>query len=34
MYKQVEIGETIPEEMYQAVAAILARLAKFKSRKG
>ena len=34
LYKQVEIGETIPEEMYQAVAAILARLAKFKSRKG
>ncbi|OGR35161.1 MAG: flagellar biosynthesis protein FlhB [Desulfovibrionales bacterium GWA2_65_9] len=34
LYKQVEVGETIPEEMYQAVAAILARLAKFKSRKG
>jgi len=34
LYKQVEIGETIPEEMYQAVAAILARLAKFKARKG
>jgi flagellar biosynthesis protein FlhB len=34
LYKQVEIGETIPEEMYQAVAAILARLAKFKGRKG
>jgi len=34
LYKQVEIGETIPEEMYQAVAAILARLAKFKSRRG
>ncbi len=34
LYKQVEVGETIPEEMYQAVAAILARLAKFKGRKG
>ena len=34
LYKQVEVGETIPEEMYQAVAAILARLAKFKRPKG
>jgi flagellar biosynthetic protein FlhB len=34
LYKQVEVGETIPEEMYQAVAAILARLEKFKSRRG
>jgi flagellar biosynthetic protein FlhB len=33
LYKQVEIGEAIPEEMYQAVAAILAKLAKFKSRR-
>jgi flagellar biosynthetic protein FlhB len=33
LYKQVEIGETIPEEMYQAVAAILAKLSKFKSRR-
>jgi len=33
LYKQVEIGETIPEEMYQAVAAILAKLPKFKSRR-
>lgn len=32
LYKQVEIGEAIPEEMYQAVAAILAKLAKFKKR--
>ncbi|SNR61660.1 flagellar biosynthetic protein FlhB [Humidesulfovibrio mexicanus] len=32
LYKQVEIGEAIPEEMYQAVAAILAKLAKFKRR--
>ncbi len=30
LYKQVEIGETIPEELYQAVAAILAKLDKFK----
>jgi len=33
LYKQVEIGETIPEEMYQAVAAILAKLARFKNRR-
>ncbi|WP_029894462.1 flagellar biosynthesis protein FlhB [Desulfohalovibrio reitneri] len=26
LYKQVEIGEMIPEEMYQAVAAILAKI--------
>lgn len=32
LYKQVEIGEVIPEEMYQAVASILAKLAKFKKR--
>jgi flagellar biosynthetic protein FlhB len=33
LYKQVEIGETIPEGMYQAVAAILAKLARFKNRR-
>ena len=33
LYKQVDVGETIPEEMYQAVAAILAKLAKFKSHR-
>ncbi|MBI9079159.1 MAG: flagellar biosynthesis protein FlhB [Pseudodesulfovibrio sp.] len=32
LYKQVEIGETIPEELFQAVAAILAKLSKFKNR--
>jgi len=32
LYKQVEIGETIPEELFQAVAAILAKLEKFKHR--
>jgi len=32
LYKQVEIGEVIPEELYQAVASILAKLAKFKKR--
>ncbi len=32
LYKQVEIGETIPEELFQAVAAILAKLHKFKGR--
>jgi len=31
LYKSVEIGETIPEELYQAVAAILAQLHKFKT---
>jgi len=31
LYKQVEIGEIIPEELYQAVAAILAKLDKFKA---
>lgn len=30
LYRQVEIGETIPEELYQAVAAILAKIDKFK----
>lgn len=30
LYKQVEIGDMIPEELYQAVAAILANLDKFK----
>ena len=34
LYKQVEIGETIPEEMYQAVAAILARLDRFRTNRG
>ncbi len=32
LYKQVEVGDIIPEEMYQAVAAILAKLNKFKRR--
>ncbi|XPV77292.1 MAG: flagellar biosynthesis protein FlhB [Desulfovibrio sp.] len=31
LYKQVEIGDVIPEELYQAVAAILAQLNQFKS---
>ncbi len=30
LYKQVEIGEQIPEELFQAVAAILAGLSKYK----
>ena len=29
LYKQVEIGDIIPEELYKAVAAILAKLNKF-----
>lgn len=33
LYKSVEIGESIPEELYQAVAAILAQLDKFKRAK-
>jgi flagellar biosynthetic protein FlhB len=32
LYKSVEVGESIPEEMYQAVAAILASLSKFKNQ--
>ncbi len=33
LYKQVEIGEMIPEDLFKAVAAILARLDKFRKRK-
>ncbi|WP_320170404.1 flagellar biosynthesis protein FlhB [Maridesulfovibrio sp.] len=33
LYKQVEIGDIIPEELYQAVAAILAKLNKFSRKK-
>ncbi len=33
LYKSVEVGETIPEELYKAVAAILAQLNKFKGRR-
>lgn len=32
LYKQAEIGDIIPEELYQAVAAILAKLNKFTRR--
>lgn len=34
LYKTVEIGEAIPEELYQAVAVILAQLDKFKRPAG
>ncbi|MFP4167517.1 MAG: flagellar biosynthesis protein FlhB [Desulfonatronovibrionaceae bacterium] len=34
LYKSVEIGESIPEEMYKAVAAILAELYKYKKQPG
>lgn len=34
LYKSVEIGEAIPEEMYKAVAAILAELYKNKNQSG
>jgi flagellar biosynthetic protein FlhB len=30
LYEQVELGDIIPEELYQAVATILAQLARFK----
>jgi flagellar biosynthetic protein FlhB len=30
LYKVVEVGQMIPEEMYQAVAQILAQLYQFK----
>jgi flagellar biosynthetic protein FlhB len=33
LYKSVEIGEMIPEELYQATASILAKLFKFKPGK-
>ncbi len=33
LYKSVEIGETIPEELYRAVAAVLAQLYKYRKRK-
>ncbi|MBG0778034.1 MAG: flagellar biosynthesis protein FlhB [Desulfovibrionaceae bacterium] len=34
LYSSVEIGEMIPEELYQAVAATLAQLSKFKRNPG
>ena len=30
LYKSVEIGQVIPEDLYQAVASILAQLDKFR----
>ncbi|MFV0422559.1 flagellar biosynthesis protein FlhB [Oleidesulfovibrio sp.] len=32
LYKQVEVGDMIPEELYQAVASLLATLMKFRPR--
>lgn len=32
LYKDVEIGEAIPEALYQAVAAVLAQLSRFRNR--
>ncbi len=32
LYKSVEVGETIPEELYQAVASVLSQLQKFRNR--
>ncbi|MBF0480689.1 MAG: flagellar biosynthesis protein FlhB [Desulfovibrionaceae bacterium] len=34
LYKDVEVGEMIPEELYQAVATLLAQLPKFKRQQG
>lgn len=34
LYKMVEVGDLIPEELYQAVATILAQLFKFRSQHG
>jgi flagellar biosynthetic protein FlhB len=33
LYKSVEIGQTIPLELYQAVATLLAQLDKFRGRR-
>ena len=33
LYKVVEVGDTIPEEFYQAVAAILAQVYKVRPRR-
>ncbi len=32
LYKSVEVGQAIPEELYQAVASVLAQLYKFKTK--
>lgn len=32
LYKDVEVGEVIPESLFQAVAAVLAQLSRFRSR--
>jgi len=32
LYKSVEVGETIPEELYKAVAALLAQLYKYRKQ--
>ena len=34
LYKSVDVGEVIPEELYQAVASILAQLHSFQRRQG
>jgi flagellar biosynthetic protein FlhB len=34
LYKQVDIGDMIPEDLYQAVAAVLAQIWKYRPRKG
>jgi flagellar biosynthetic protein FlhB len=33
LYKSVEVGDSIPEELYQAVASLLAQLQKFRGRR-
>ncbi|MFP4213700.1 MAG: flagellar biosynthesis protein FlhB [Desulfohalobiaceae bacterium] len=34
LYKSVEVGQIIPEELYQAVASVLAQLYKYRTRRG
>lgn len=34
LYKAVEVGDMIPEELYKAVAAVLATLSRFKTKPG
>jgi len=34
LYASVEVGDVIPEELYQAVASVLAQLYKFRSNRG
>jgi flagellar biosynthetic protein FlhB len=33
LYKSVDVGQTIPEDLYQAVAALLAQIYKIRPRR-